>query len=142
MIQRCTNEKHIQFKDWGGRGIKVCNGLRGFDGFFSVLGDRPEKKVIDRWPNNDGNYSCGKCEECLKNGWPLNVRWATMAESNRNKRDTRFFEIQGVRGCMTDLAAHFQIKVKVVEKRLRTGWPPEAAFTAPFKQRISNWIGR
>jgi len=130
MIQRCTNINLPQFKDWGGRGIMVCERWRNsFDAFLADMGERPPKKVLDRWPNNDGNYE------------PGNVRWATMAESNRNRRANRVFEIAGVKGCMTDLAAHFHLNVKVVEKRLRLGWPPEAAFTAPLKQRISEWIG-
>jgi len=142
MMQRATNLHHPEAKYYTDQGVTVCAGLKSFPGFFEVLGERPEKKMIDRWPDRDGNYSCGKCAECLQKGWPLNVRWATIAESNRNKRDTRLFEICGVKGCMKDLAKHFKISYDAVRKRLRLGWPPQRAFTEPINQSMTRGRGR
>lgn len=136
MIQRATNPNDPQTKDYMGRGITLCGGLRKFTGFYATLGNRPKGKILDRWPNNDGNYSCGKCAECVQNGWPLNVRWATYSESNKNKRGTRILEVRGVTACFRDLAKHFNIAEQTVFGRLRLGWSVERAFTEPVKQRI------
>lgn len=79
MLYRCNNPKYKQFKDYGGRGIKVCdrwnNQINGFENFISDMGDRPEKHSIDRI-NNNGDYE------------PLNCRWATPSEQVHNQRIT------------------------------------------------------
>jgi len=141
MVQRATNPKHNAAGYYVERGITRCAGLSTFLGFLVVMGDRPENRLLDRWPNNAGNYSCGRCKECLKNGWALNVRWATMAESSRNKCSNVFLEVNGVKGCMADLAKHFKIHIASVRWRLSAGWAIERAFTEPPKQRISGQHG-
>ena len=78
MIQRCTNPNYHGYIYWGGRGIKVCDEwLNSFDAFYSYVSKLPNsddpKRSLDRI-NNNGNYE------------PGNVRWATRAEQNANKR--------------------------------------------------------
>ncbi len=75
--QRCENSKRLDYGRYGRRGIQVCRGFAGMDGFFhflSAVGLRPTPShSIDR-KNNNGNYSCGECEQCLTNAWPMNLR--------------------------------------------------------------------
>jgi hypothetical protein len=73
--RRCLNPKFKQWKDYGGRGIQVCDRwLSSFENFLADVGLRPSSRhSIDRI-NNDGNYE------------PGNVRWATKAEQEANKR--------------------------------------------------------
>lgn len=73
MHQRCTNPKRRGFKDYGGRGITVCERWQKFENFLADMGERPPGLSIDR-VNNDGNYEPGNC------------RWATRVEQNRNQR--------------------------------------------------------
>lgn len=136
MVQRATNHRRPNAKYHVGRGITLCGGLRTFAGFFATLGENPPNKVLDRWPDNDGNYSCGKCAECLQKSWPLNVRWATYSESAINRRSTHAFEVQGVKGCLRELAEHFHISYRRVLKRLKAGWTVEETFTKPVRQVI------
>ena len=77
--QRCYNPKHIGYKNYGGRGIQVCDRwLNSFENFFADMGKAPSSKhSIDRFPNNDGNYE------------PSNCRWATAKEQNNNTRKTK-----------------------------------------------------
>jgi hypothetical protein len=67
MKDRCTNDKGVRWKRYGGRGIKVCDRWFGsFESFLTDMGPKPSPRhSLDRYPNNDGDYE------------PGNVRWAT-----------------------------------------------------------------
>jgi hypothetical protein len=75
MKQRCVNPRNKAFKNYGARGISVCEKWRdSFQSFLDDVGLRPDPKLtIDRI-NNDGNYE------------PGNVRWATRSQQNLNTR--------------------------------------------------------
>jgi hypothetical protein len=74
--QRCTNPKDPCFKNYGGRGISVCDRWNKFENFFADMGERPPGLTLDR-RNNDGDYDKGNC------------RWATRSEQNLNRRPSR-----------------------------------------------------
>ena len=58
----------------------------GLLAFAADLGPRPSRShSVDR-RDNDKGYLCGRCEECERNGWPPNCRWATKREQNENQR--------------------------------------------------------
>jgi hypothetical protein len=76
MLQRCENSKSTYFKNYGGRGIKVCFEWHNADKFikWSLSHGYQDNLTIDRYPNNDGNYE------------PPNCRWTTYKEQAKNKR--------------------------------------------------------
>lgn len=76
MIGRCRYPSHKQYKDYGGRGIKVCRRWNVFSNFLADMGTRPVGTTIDRVDNNKG-YA------------PSNCRWATMKQQQNNKRKKR-----------------------------------------------------
>lgn len=80
---RIDNPNNEWFHRYGGRGICYCEGFTNFGHFLKTIGPRPLGRSVDRI-NNDGHYSCGSCSQCLKNNWPMNVRWATPKEQSVN----------------------------------------------------------
>lgn len=76
MLQRCTNQRNRNYRNYGARGIFVCDRWRSFVSFLEDMGEAPKGRSIDRIDVN-GNYEPGNC------------RWATAAEQALNKQAHR-----------------------------------------------------
>lgn len=85
MIQRCTNPNNSNFKNYGERGITVCNQWMKFENFLGDMGLRRSLRYSIHRVNNDGNYE------------PLNCRWAPPSEQAINKRKS-LNNTSGVKG--------------------------------------------
>ena len=135
MRQRCRDETVKDWPRYGGRGVVVCAGWQKFENFFADMGKRPSKKhSVDRI-DNDGNYSCGHCAECLENEWPANCRWITMAEQHRNTRRNKFITFNRETLCVSDWAKRKGMSSALLRWRLESGWGIEKALTEPVHSR-------
>lgn len=73
MRDRCNNPNHKYYKNYGGRGIKVCKRWDNFALFVVDMGERPENYTLDRI-NNEGDYE------------PSNCKWSSRKEQQANRR--------------------------------------------------------
>lgn len=108
IIKRCENKKDKEYKNYGGRGIKIYEKWRNnFTEFYKDVGPRPSSKhSIDRIDVN-GDYE------------PSNCRWATPSEQARNRR-TPASNISGVKG-VREKRNKWTAKIKVNKKEIWLG---------------------
>jgi hypothetical protein len=118
---RCTNSKHKQFPDYGGRGIKFL--FTSFNAFMDALGERPSSQhSLDRIDNN-GHYE------------PNNVRWATRIEQCSNRRSSTLIEYHGRSETVAEWARILGVPVTRLWWRLRNNWDVHKALAEPFVPR-------
>jgi hypothetical protein len=82
MKTRCMNLRHPSYRNYGQRGITVCERWLAFDNFFADMGHPPPGHTLDRIDNN-GPYEPGNC------------RWASKKEQANNTRVNRMVTLNG-----------------------------------------------
>lgn len=129
---RCYNPKHDGYARYGALGVKVCARWReSFDAFLADLGPKPDPKFKLVRRDLEGHYSCGKCEECRREGWPANCVWATPTHVNRRRRGSKLTEerVEAIRRRLAEgatqptVAKEFGVGVSLVGKiKRRENW--------------------
>jgi hypothetical protein len=130
MKNRCFNPKNNAYKNYGGRGITVCEEWKNNYGAFRD------------WAINNG-WIKGLSIDRIDNGkgyFPENCRWATAMEQANNKRINRLETINGLTKTIAEWAREYDIPCNTVRNRLRDGWPLMKALTARdgIQKAISN----
>lgn len=127
MVRRCSNPKSHAFKDYGARGITVCDRwLASPASFLDDMGPRPPGMELDR-ENNDLGYS------------PDNCRWATPKQNARNRRITTFLTHNGETLATSDWADRTGINARQILDRIRAGWSVEKAIFTP-SAKSNRWL--
>jgi len=109
MRSRCQDSNHTFYKNYGGRGITVCDRWQKFENFLYDMGEKPKGYTIER-KDNDGDYT------------PENCIWIPRSEQNKNTRTNRYLEYDGRRQILTDWAKELGVPHSVLQKRLALGW--------------------
>lgn len=122
MKQRCLNPANPSYKDYGGRGITLCERWITFEGFLADMGECPPNHSIDRINNNKG-YQPGNC------------RWATPTEQVRNVRSNIVITWRGETACLSEWAIKVGLPIHTLYMRVRHGWPTEKALTEPARAK-------
>lgn len=111
MIERCTNKNHNRYKDYGGRGIKVCKWWLNNVIFFNWALKNGYKEDLTLERNDvNGNYS------------PFNCSWKTRKEQSRNTRKNVKIEINGVTKVFAEWCEIYGAKYKLAHERMKKGW--------------------
>lgn len=108
MLYRCKNPAFRQWADYGGRGIKVCERWLDFNNFVADMGDKPPRYSLDRI-DNSGSYE------------PMNCKWSSRSEQQRNQRVTRKVVIDGVEYLAAVLSEMYGLKTDTILKRASDG---------------------
>lgn len=115
MHSRCENPENQDYKDYGGRGIKVCDRWSSLENFIADMGEKPKGMSIER-KNNSLGYN------------PENCVWADDSTQARNRRNTRMVTFNGETKAMITWCEELGLVYSTVRSRLAKGLPPEEAF--------------
>lgn len=134
MKGRCLSPKDAKYKDYGGRGITICERwAESFENFYADVGDPPTPEhTIDRIDVN-GNYT------------PENVKWSTKTEQAQNRRNNRPYTINGVTKLMCGWAKEYGINPGTLSHRIDVkGMTIEEALSAKVtRQDVTvEYLGR
>jgi hypothetical protein len=125
MIQRCEYPKHVDFKNYGAKGISVCPRWReSFEVFLEDMGRKPSPLHTIERKDVRGNYE------------PSNCRWATQKEQQRNRSSNRILVIDGKAKCVSEWleVSRSGVSKELCNYRLKAGWEAKkAVFTPPGK---------
>ena len=120
MKKRCFNANNKRYKDYGGKGVTVCDRWKNsFENFFADMGKKPSSDYsIDRI-DNDGNYSAENC------------KWATPKEQANNRNSNRLITIACVTLTIAQWSKEMGFGYSVIGDRLKSGWSERDAVLIP-----------
>ena len=121
MMSRCHSETSPKYKNYGGRGISVCERWHRFEWFVKDMGPRPSPQhSIDRIDNDDDYF-------------PENCRWALPKEQCRNTRRNRNLTIGYVTKSVSAWSEEAGTVRSTIYQRLDRGLGSETAvLAAPY----------
>lgn len=124
MKRRCYRESHEHYKDYGGRGITVCDKWQAFEGFLEDMWESYEENLtLDRIDVN-GNYEKDNC------------RWATQKQQLNNRRTSIKFCIDGICATLSEHCERLGMKYMSAYNRIyRKGWDIEKALKTPIDEK-------
>lgn len=124
MLNRCRNKNTKVYKNYGGRGIFVCERWKVFENFYADMGPRPFTTASLERIDNDGPYS------------PENVIWVPKKEQAKNRQNTILVEVGGRSMCLSDAARLYGKPVATVFARVSVlGWPIQKALEQEVRPR-------
>lgn len=125
--QRCCDKKNPHYKDYGGRGITVCDRwIESFENFYEDMGECPKEYTLERIDNDKG-YS------------PDNCKWANRTEQSRNRRSNKKMYFQGQFMIFTDIAKILKVdKTTIRNWALKNDMNMEKILNGPYKKYIEN----
>ena len=125
MKTRCYNENNPKYKNYGGRGIEVCDEWLDFKNFHEwAISHGFEKGLSLERIDNDKGYC------------PENCRWATMLEQAKNKRTNIMITYNGITDTLQGWTKRLGFRKNTLRVRIvQLGWGVEKAFNTPiYKQ--------
>lgn len=131
MRQRCSNPNCINYHNYGGKGISVCDEWNNsFEAFYewARLTGYEEDLTIDR-KDVKGNYE------------PSNCKWSSYKQQANNKTNNKLLEFQGEIHTLGEWASITGIKLSTIWARLNRGWSVEKTLTTDVVSR-SNQLRR
>ena len=131
MHERCERKDHPNYKNYGGRGIYVCD-------------DWKEYLKFKEWALSHG-YENGLSLDRIDNDSPYcpeNCRFVTIKQQANNRRTNKFFELNGVTHTLSEWSDITGVKYLTIYGRIKRGWALEDAINKPVNKRKNKAVIR
>ena len=129
--QRCYNERRGCFKNYGGRGITMCDEWKNdFICFYNwaINNGYKDDLSIDRIDVN-GNYE------------PNNCRWVDIETQANNRRNNHIVDLNGEKYTISNISKKFNINEGTIWSRIKQGKTSMEELTAkPYEKRKRTYI--
>lgn len=123
--KRCYNPNHVEYKNYGGRGIKLCKEWHDYS-------------VFREWAYSNGydeNAERGKCTieriDNDKDYCPENCKFASMKEQANNKSSNRYISYNNKTQTVAQWADELNIRQETLRRRMQRGWSIERTLSTP-----------
>lgn len=121
MKGRCYDSNAPYYKNYGARGITICERWRNsYEAFLEDMGRRPSLKHTLERKDVNGNYEPGNC------------LWATIDVQSNNRRTNRRIEFNGKNLTLSQWGRETGFGKQRILARLNAGWTPERIITSPI----------
>ena len=124
MRERCNNPKHMNYRFYGGRGIKCCDRWSSFELFLQDMGDKPCGFTLERI-DNDCDYE------------PSNCKWASRKAQANNRRSNRKVTVNCDTRTPEEWSEEVGLPGNVIRRRLLRRWNPKDAISTPAREKVS-----
>lgn len=124
MRNRCYNPNAKAYKNYGGRGIRVCEAWQQYEAFrdWALSSGYEDHLTIER-KDCDGMYD------------PENCKWVTLPDQGKNTRKNRYIEYDGKVMTLAEWSRALGGGPNLVTTRLQRGWSEEDAVSTPLKRK-------
>ena len=127
MKDRCYNPNNPRYKNYGGRGIIICDRwINSFKNFYLDMGNS-NGLSIDRIDVNK-NYEASNC------------RWANAKTQARNRTNNRKFTYSNETLCMSEWCEKLNMPISTFNNRLIRGWDINKIIETPVREKINNFL--
>lgn len=127
-LRRCNYNKDINYKNYGGRGIRVCDKWLGTEGYNN----------FKEWALKNGYKDDLTIDRIDSDGWycPENCRWATKKQQGRNTRTNHNIFWNNESHCISEWAEILGINPRTLRSRIGRGWDLDDIFKKPIRKII------
>lgn len=122
MKTRCNNSRRMRYKDYGGKGISICDEWRDFGNFrkWALSNGYRDDLTIDRI-------------DCAKGYYPNNCRWANALTQANNTSRNIYLTYHNETHTLSEWARMLNVNYGALKKRYDMGWNIEDMFEKPYK---------
>lgn len=125
MVRRCTDRNAVNWRYYGGAGVKVCERwIDSYEDFLADVGPRPSLFHTLHRIESGAGYQ------------PGNVSWATWEEQHVHRRT---LTVYGERKTLEEWKEEIGIPTDEIRRRLVDGWTPAQAVCVPLGKRRDHW---
>ena len=125
MMSRCYYQAHPAYKNYGGRGIDVCDEWKS--NFYS----------FENWAINSGYHEGVQLDRIDndKGYCPENCRWVTPLQNSNNKSNNTFLEAFGQKHTLAEWGRMYGIHGSTISHRIKRGWSAERSICTPVASK-------